>query len=385
MVETPEHTIEVISAPDRLRALREDWRALDAVVAHPTIFLTWEWMEAWLHGVDWRRRLHVVVLRDMAGAVAAIAPLMIGSQGQLDHGGSVLSFVGSDGPQGGTYLDLLARPGWEGVAHLAVLKHLVASRHLYSYINLNRVAVDAPGFTHWMAAALECELHATVDLRRRTVWMSLPSTYSEFIASVSNPRWRQRIRNFPAALMKDHPSARYIDRSQEKPLDGVLEDLRRLQAMRFGENNNYFQRDGFPVYMKRVCDNMQEQGRLQVHCLTIDGRVVSMRLGLVHRGTWIDFQVGSDPAYMKSNVAHLMLWHCVERAIGMQVRTMDSLDEYDYKKRYFAMTRQVADVRLFDPRLRSTGRLMMKAGYRSARSSLKSLLPESVRRWRRGR
>ena len=385
MPDVPDFSLEVISAPEGVISLRDDWRHLDEVVSHPTIFLTWEWMEAWLHAVEWKRRMHVVVLRDKSGAVAAIAPFMIGAKGVLDWGRRVLSFIGSDGPSGGTYLDLIARPDWEGHARYIVLRHLVENRDLFTYINLNRVAVDNSGFRHWTTAALDLELHATVDLRRRTVWMPLPPTYSDFIASVSNPRWRQRMRNFPAALLKEFPSARYLDRRDERPLDAVLGDLRRLQSMRFGENSNYFRRIGFASYMKRLCENMQERGRFRAHCLMIDGQAVTQRLGLVHRGTWIDFQVGSSPEYMKSNVAHIMLWHCVEHAIGQGLQCMDSLDEYEYKKRYFTRTRWVADLRFFDERLRTAGRQIWKAGYRAMRRSIRDRVPEPLRAWLRRR
>jgi len=382
MQDIPPHKLEVITTPQDLNALRDDWRVLDEAASQPTVFLTWEWMEAWLHAVEWKRRLHVVVLRDEQGAAVAIAPFMIGAQGQLDRGARVLSFLGSDGPAGGTYLDLIARPGWEGLAHLLVMKHLLENRDLFTYINLNRVAVDGPGFVHWSAAALECELHATVDLRRRTVWTPLPATYAEFIASVSNPRWRQRMRNFPAALKKEFPTARYVDRGQESA-EAVLDDLKRLQAMRFGENNNYFGRPGFAGYMRRVCENMGERGRMRVHAIAIDDRIVTQRIGLAHRGTWIDFQVGSNPEFMKHNVAHLILWHCVERAIELGLTRMDSLDEYDYKKRYFTHTRHVADLRFFDERFRSAGRQMLKTGYRAVRGTLRDGLPRPVRAWLR--
>lgn len=380
MSEAPAFTLEVVTRPEDLQSLAADWRALDEVVTRPVIFLTWEWMEAWLHAVEWRRNLHVIVLRDAGGSVAAIAPMMIGADGALDRGDRIVGFLGSEGPQGGTYLDLIARPGWEGAAHLAVMRHLAEGMKGYSYVNLNRVAVDEPTLNHWLAAGLECDLHATVDLRRRTVWMPLPGTYAEFIASVSNPRWRQRIRNYPGALVRDHPSAVWSDRAQERPLDPLLDDFRRLQELRWDQDGgSYYRRPGYDRYMRRVCANMQERGRLRALTLTIAGRTVSCRLGLVHRGTWLDFQTGWDPAFAKQEISHQNLWHCVERAIEEGLSRMDSLDEYDYKRRYFRHTRWVADLRFYDDRPASAGRQMWRAGGRAGRRLIRDLTPKRLR------
>ena len=372
--EAAEFTLEVVSARHDVEALAADWRRLDALTSVASIFRSWEWMQAWLHAVEWKRRLHVVVLRDTRRQIVAIAPMMIGAQGALDRGSRVVSFIGSDGPQGGSYMDLIAAPGWEGRAHLAVVGHLRDSIKEFSYINLNRVAVDDPAYSHWSAAALECDLHATVDLRRRTVWSPLPATYDAYVAAVPNKRWRQRMRNFPGALTRDFPTARYIDRAGESPLDAMLADLRRLQEARWEEGSTYWQRPGFSAYIHRLCESLQSAGRLRAIFLMVDGKPVSARLGLIHRGTWIDFQAGRDPSFKEHDVAYLTLWHCAELAIAEGLTRMDSLDEYEYKRRYFRQTRRLADLRFYDDRFGNAGRQVIRVASRAARRAIKGLL-----------
>ncbi|HEY3176644.1 MAG TPA: GNAT family N-acetyltransferase [Candidatus Polarisedimenticolia bacterium] len=378
--EGPDFTLEVATTPEAVQALRDDWRRLDAETSVPVLFRTWEWTEAWLHAVQWSRRLHVIVVRDADKRVVAIAPLMVGARGAFDRGARILSFIGSDGPQGGSYLDLIAAPGWEGKAHLAVARHLAGRAREFSYINLNRVAVDDPGFSHWTAAALECGLRATVDLRRRTVWSPLPSSHDEYIAAVPNKRWRQRMRNYLPALLKEFPTARFVDRAAEDPLEPMLADLRRLQQARWGEEKGtYWERPGFDLYMGRLCAAMKGAGKLRAIFLMIDARPVAARLGLVHRGTWIDFQAGRDPAFTGHEVSYITLWHCAERAIGEGLARMDSLDEYEYKRRYFRETRWLADLRLYDERPSSAARQIWRAAKGSARAALRDLLPERLR------
>ena len=378
--EAAQFTLEVVSTREGVEALADDWRRLDAVTSVASIFRTWEWMEAWLHAVEWKRRLHVVVIRDTQKQVAAIAPLMIGAHGAYDRGDRIVSFIGSDGPQGGSYMDLIAAPGWEGRAHLAVVGHLRDHMKEFSYINLNRVALDDPAFNHWSAAALECDLHATVDLRRRTVWSPLPATYDEYVAAVPNKRWRQRMRNFPGALAREFPSACFVDRGTGSPLEGVLADLRRLQEARWEEGSTYWQRPGFPAYIHRLCRSLQSAGRLRAIFLMVNDRPVSARLGLIHRGTWIDFQAGRDPSFKEHDVAYLTLWHCAEKAIAERLTRMDSLDEYEYKRRYFRQTRWLADLRFYDDRFSSAGRQVMKTAGRAARRTVKGLLPGKLLR-----
>lgn len=372
--ESAEFTLEVVESRQGVEALADDWRRIEANASPASIFRSWEWMEAWLHAVQWKRRLHVVVVRNTSRQVVAIAPFMIGAQGAYDRGKRVLCFVGSDGPQGGSYMDLIAAPELAGRAHLAVLGHLRDHIREFSYISLNRVAIDDPGYNHWSAAALECDLHTTVDLRRRTVWSPLPPTYDEYVAAVPNKRWRQRMRNFPGALKRDFPSARFVDRAAETPLDGVLADLRRLQEARWEEGSTYWQRPGFPAYIQRLTGTLQSAGRLRAIFLMIDDKPVAARLGLIHRGTWVDFQAGRDPSFKEHDVAYLTLWHCAERAIAEGLTRMDSLDEYEYKRRYFRQTRWLADLRIYDDRFVSAARQMTRVAIRAARRAVKGLL-----------
>ena len=59
---------------------------------------------------------------------------------------------------------------------------------------------------------------------------------------------------------------------------------------------------------------------------------------------------------------------------------MDSLDEYEYKRRYFRQTRWLADLRLYDDRFSSAGRQFLQVARRAARRTVKGLLPEKLRR-----
>lgn len=382
--ESADLSLEVVTTREGVEALRDDWRRLDAVSASPSLFRSWEWIEAWLHGVEWQRRLQVIVLRDASRDVVAIGPLMIGARGILDRGERVLGLIGSDGPQGGSYLGLVAAPGHEQRAHHAVMAHVAGRIGEFSYVNLNRVAVDDPGFAHLMAGALDNDLHATVDLRRRTVWSPLPASWEEYVAAVPNKRWRQRMRNFLPALLKEHPSSRFVDRAAEEPFDAVLADLKGLQEARWGdERGTYWERPGFTRYITRLCANMKEAGRLRAVFLMVEGRPVAARFGLIHRGTWTDFQAGRDASFTGHEVAAITLWHCAERAIAEGLTRMDSLDEYEYKLRYFRETRWLADVRLYDESPSSAARRIWRTAKGSAVTTLRRLLPEKARSWLR--
>jgi CelD/BcsL family acetyltransferase involved in cellulose biosynthesis len=124
---------------------------------------------------------------------------------------------------------------------------------------------------------------------------------------------------------------------------------------------------------------MQETGRLRAVFLMIDGKPVAARLGLIHRGTWIDFQAGRDPAFTGHEVSYITLWHCAERAIGEGLTRMDSLDEYEYKRRYFRETRWLADLRLYDDRPSSAAREIWRTAKGSARHTLRGLVPAKLR------
>ena len=66
--------VETITTREGLETCAEQWNDLLDESSARTIFLTWEWVSAWLDVVNPNAQLMVVVVRDEDGSLVAIAP-----------------------------------------------------------------------------------------------------------------------------------------------------------------------------------------------------------------------------------------------------------------------------------------------------------------------
>src|SRR5437899_9855318 len=118
-----------------------------------TIFLTWEWVQAWWRAFGSSRRLVLLTWRDAEGALVAIVPLQ-GTWENIGPGmsGWMLRLVGDD-IGGSENLDWIVRRGHEAAAVRAVLDWLEENRSEWDTLELNTVPAHSP-----VAAALRHEL-----------------------------------------------------------------------------------------------------------------------------------------------------------------------------------------------------------------------------------
>ena len=95
-----------------LQRLKSAWNALLDESPPHAIFLTWEWLTAWLNAYSDFGKTRILAEYDDSGVIGVIAPLLEGSAriyGQTVPTLTFLGFVSNDSD----YLDFIAASGWE--------------------------------------------------------------------------------------------------------------------------------------------------------------------------------------------------------------------------------------------------------------------------------
>jgi hypothetical protein len=117
-------SVERIEDEKALDALKEEWDSLLSNSGSDTIFLTWEWLEAWWRCFREDERLWLVLVKDSNGEVVGIAPLCLTQERRL--GGlpvRCLRFLG-DRSAGSEYLDFIVKRGCEEKILKAIFHYL---------------------------------------------------------------------------------------------------------------------------------------------------------------------------------------------------------------------------------------------------------------------
>jgi CelD/BcsL family acetyltransferase involved in cellulose biosynthesis len=269
----------VIEDERALDALEPEWTALLAR-SDGSPFQSFEWARAWWRHFGERRRgarLHVVALRDAAGALAGVAPLYLQS---VRLAGVVrfrrLLFLGH---RDSDYLDVLAARGAEAACAEALAAHLAARRDGFDAAVLEETpdrsrtgplladALARRGFRVARAPDSPCPRTA------------LGRTWEETIGRFGQSA-RREVRRRQRNLEKEHAVALEVVPAG----DGVLPAMREFVEM----HQERWARDGRwgvfadPAQARFHCDvapRLARRGWLFLAFLVVDGRRIAVNYG----------------------------------------------------------------------------------------------------------
>src|SRR3989442_5744889 len=159
---------------DRLEAVGvAAWDPLGAQSRLRSPFLTWTWQGEWRRGFAADRRLEIRGVEDAGGRLVALLPLHEAAPG-------VLTLIG--GADISDYLDLIALAGREEEAWMALLQSRAAERVAW---DLPAGPGTSPTGTVLPQLAPACGLSASVAIEERCPVLVLPSSWDEYLASLS--------------------------------------------------------------------------------------------------------------------------------------------------------------------------------------------------------
>jgi peptidoglycan/xylan/chitin deacetylase (PgdA/CDA1 family)/CelD/BcsL family acetyltransferase involved in cellulose biosynthesis len=282
-----------------LRQLREEWGRLVCESASRTIFLTWEWAEAWWSAYGTAGDLRIMTVSDDNGVLRGIAPLRCQTVKRYGQAVQALSFVG-DGSIGSAlndsdYLDFIVSRGYERPVMEALYKHWEELLIRGGALLLNEIPETSPNLTalkevtesrgmHWGETEVPC---ATVRL---------PQTWEDYQRTLQ-PRFRTKLRSVLRNL-ENRPEVRFRFCDDPQELDRMLPVLFDLHARRW-------EREGKPGVFgwDRKCDFYFELSRLlldrqwlRLSCLEWNGQVLACQYGFAYNGTYSQLQEGYEPA-----------------------------------------------------------------------------------------
>lgn len=328
-----------------LRDLRSGWNELLQHSDANSVFLTYEWMEAWLSGVCPRARLTIISVRSPSGELLGLAPFYRTSFRLLRllpiRGLRVLGDVGA----GAEYPDLIVRHGYEPAVAAALMSALLESAPS-ACVWMQRIAGWTGARERVLAAAQAANLQW---YERPHVFAAapLPNSFDEYLANLSGNQ-RSTLKRRTKQLQK---AARVEFETCTAPaqLSGMLEDLFRLHELRWradGQPGAFARRPAMMAFYRTFAPVALAQGWLRIYALRLDGVVQAIQYGYLYDGVYSQLQEGFDPAGPEGtgNVLRLM---AIERLIAEGARTYDFLGEFtEHKRRWGAEQRVGCDLLL---------------------------------------
>lgn len=348
-------SVEVITTREGLEPIEGQWNSVLEASESSTIFLTWEWISAWLDVVRPDARVFVVVVRDTDARLIAIAPFY---RTRLRLLGLVpyrcLRVIG-DCDSGAEYPDVIIRRGFEDEAMSSVLAALLEHREMWDCVWLPNM-----GPSQNPAARLAATAHkAGFRCRFRAAdfaSIQLPNSFDHYLLSLPR-KIRYQMRRGLERLI-DQYAAALVPCDRAERLDHFLEDLFRLHQARWADRGQpgVFSRPGMREFYQALGPLMLKRGWLRLDTLHVDGHPVAAQIGFVYHGVFYELQRGIDPAFpnLPAGLGAALRSLVIRRCVDEGIKTYDFLGAYTKdKKRAGAKASRGRDLMVVRPSLRN--------------------------------
>jgi CelD/BcsL family acetyltransferase involved in cellulose biosynthesis/peptidoglycan/xylan/chitin deacetylase (PgdA/CDA1 family) len=306
---------------DELAELQELWNPLLRRSSNDTVFLTWQWCEAWWRNYGDQRSPFVLAAwegKDLIG----IAPFYIEKVRLSGKGWRRLRLIG-DGSHDSDYLDCFSQRGRESEIIGAFFSFLELQRRSWDWIELNGPLRNSPS----LVAMEQCARERNWKLKAEAVpcaSLCLPKSWDEYLTGLE-PRFRTKVRSSLTALekqLKERPARCASAREVEEWLPCLFD----LHTRRWETSNKpgVFRDPRKRQFYRDISHAALEQGWLAFHRLKWAERSLAFQYGLEYRNRFHLLQEGYDPDFsaLRPGVA-LRAWlmrHWIEAG----------LEEYDF-------------------------------------------------------
>jgi CelD/BcsL family acetyltransferase involved in cellulose biosynthesis len=349
----PELTISVIRTREDLKAYADRWNELLADSRANSIFLTWQWIDAWLDGVSPQLPLLTVVVSDRAGRLVGIAPFYVSALKLL--GGipfRCLRILG-DQDSGAEYPDFILRRNCEASALHAILIALLSRSSAWHCIWLSKMA----GWTGTIDLLRRTSEQLGLFMRERPVdfaTVDLPDNHAAWLQGLSKNR-RGYLRRMTRQLFESH-DAQHVCPTRGEDLTELMEALFDLHGKRWrslGEPGTFVRSPRKKAFYQRMAPRAFKLGWLQMDGLRVDGRIKAILYGYAYNGSIVAIQTGYDPVGF-DGIGNVLQYLAIQRAISEGIRQYDLLAGYTQHKEHWRSRRRLGhDVLIGRPCLRN--------------------------------
>lgn len=309
------------------------WNALLAASAQPSVFMTWQWQNAWLRAFGGGRPLQVLAASDATESLVALLPLHEAEAG-------LWRIVG--GVDVSDYLDLIAAAGREEEAWEALLQHRAADRSAW---HLRGIRAESPTAQRLPGLAPAHGLTAAVDLEERCPVLRLPESWDAYLAALSG-KDRHELRRKMRKLEAELPDVRARSVTGGAGWDEALAQFLRLHRLsRTGKAK--FMDETMERFFRDALGALAAAGWIRLWFLDSAEVPVASFICTEYGSSVGLYNSGFDPIHARLAPGIVLLGHVIRDAIERRVAVFDFLrGEESYKRDFGPTSEQLLNIRI---------------------------------------
>lgn len=367
---------------------RAEWGSL-LEASSAGVFNAWEWLYPWYRRIGPDRELMILTARDERGLLLGLMPLCLE---RVKAAGRRLrrlawlgeTYVGSD------YLDVVARRGLEEPVTRTFAAAIQAARGQWDVLDLVDLEQDsatlrilretfpAEGYHFEVTERFTCPFQAFIPGEPFEEYLRKTGRRDNYLR---RRKWLER-----------QPGYEVRQATAPGELAGPMADFFRLHALRWASDGGSHGIRGKSVeaFHRDATQYLAERGWLRLYTLRLEGKALASVYGIVHRGKFIYYQSGYDPAWRSKSVGLVLVGETFREAIEQGLSEYDFLRGTEaYKADWTHQERKTVAVRIIPRRSRGVWLAREEEAGRLLRGLAKRALPpaavEQIRRLRRRR
>jgi CelD/BcsL family acetyltransferase involved in cellulose biosynthesis len=364
--------------------LGKEWNDLLSRSEANTIFLTWEWISSWWESYGRAQgTLHIITVRDAAGALIGLAPFYRRTQRWAPpRPVRTLHLIG-DGSWDSDYLDIILVKDREEEILSGLWKYLTNDKGSWNLLRLSGVPQDSATLRWLKRTDDEGETVSRTENIPCSV-TDLPGSWDTYLGLLK-PRFRTKIRSTLRELDASHQIRfRSVETDQERKAG--LQKLFELHGKRWAVKGTggVFGNSAKRAFYERFTKQFLDRGWLAFDFLEVDDKVVACQMCFRYVDTQFLLQEGFDPEFASESVGIALRALVFKKAIEQGVRQYDFLAGVGrHKTQWLARVKHSETIAVGRRTLQNTLYLRAPVILDAARSRVKAMLPDKVLEVRR--
>ncbi len=344
---------KLIKTYQELRQFSDHWNPLLESSSANNLFLTWEWIDAWLNSNP-RNTLYVVTVYSDNHELIGIAPFYIGQCRLLEIVQQrTLRMIG-DTESAAEYPSIIARSECEQLVCRAITARLKADRKHWDTIWLPRCASWDPNINTFTKALADTGGIGCYTRKIAFSAFELPATYDDYLAEFSRNR-RNSLRRIEKKVESIGNLEIHTCQTQSE-VEKYLSALYRLHQKRWmekGESGSFANRPALRRFYAQFVPRALHNGWLRFTMLTHKAEPKAIQIGYCYNGSYHQIQEGFDPEFHE-NVGNYLRIKTIRNFIDEGIKCYDFLGgESEHKRRWKAVVRDGFDLFAWNHKLKN--------------------------------
>jgi len=373
--------IELHQSWDDLRPLSGAWNRLLAESASDTIFLTWEWCDAWWKAYGCNRSLFVLTAWE-DGELVGVVPLYKDRLARWGKRWTRLLIIG-DGSGDSDYLDIFTKIGREREVLASCCQFLESARDQWDWIQIEGIACASPLIDTVVETAKETGWKSVVE-SVPCASIRLPESWTSYLARL-RPRMRTKVRSV-LCYTERHLALAPAECNSVEELDAWLDQLFELHSRRWERKDRpgVFRSAERRIFYRLLSRSTLQKDWLALHRLNWGERPLAMQFGFRYGKHFYVLQEGYDPSFSALRPGSALRAFVIRDAIARGMHDYDFLAGNARHKLDWGASEKFSQ-RLLIANNTAASWISMSLPHLSSsmRGRVGRLVPASIRAWRR--